>query len=103
MIVFIVCGLLSAVAMFAVMWRIDIQKFLGYPMACDVFGVLIFALIFHGTIMGMMVAVIGGLFLSAGIFFLRRMCGYKRLKLTRSKFGFNLKWHVYPAKYGKAV
>lgn len=77
----IVVGVLSAIAILVVMFRLGIRKFLGYPVLCDIVGTLILCVILYGTILGMIAAIVGGLVLSAAITLLRKTIGYERLTL----------------------
>jgi ABC-type microcin C transport system permease subunit YejB len=86
-------GFLSALALVIIMARLDIRKFMGYPVIVDIAGSVLFAVLFAGTLTGMMVAVIAALTLSAIIYIVRLVVGYERFNFkTRS-------WAFHPPRY----
>ena len=90
-------GFLSAIALVILMSRIDIRKFVGYPVIVDIIGSVLFAVIFAGTLTGMMVAVIAALTFSAIIFLVRLILGYERFDLKSRS------WQYYPPRAIGAV
>lgn len=74
----VLLGFLSALSVFVVMWRINIRRFMGYPVICDVTVCVALGLALHGSFGGMAAAIIGSLFFSAGIWCLRHLVGYER-------------------------
>jgi len=74
------------------MARMDIRKFMGYPVIVDVAGSVLFCMLFAGTLTGMMVAVIAGLTLSLFVWLIRTTIGFKRWS---KKTG----WTYYPPRY----
>jgi hypothetical protein len=93
MLIGIFMGFLSAIALVVIMARLDIRKFMGYPVIVDITGSALFCLLFAGTLTGMMVAVIAGLTLSAIVWMIRYVIGFER---------FNFKsrtWSYYPPRY----
>lgn len=90
-------GFLSAIALVILMSRIDIRKFVGYPVIVDIIGSVLFAVIFAGTLTGMMVAVIAALTFSAIIFLVRLIMGYERFDIKSRS------WQYYPPRVIGAV
>lgn len=86
-------GVLSAVALIIIMARIDIKKFMGYPVIVDIAGSILFAFIFAGTLTGMMVAVVAALTLSAVIWVVRLVMGFERFSFKRKQ------WEYHPPRY----
>lgn len=72
-------GVLSCIVVLIAMARIDLQKFMGYPAIMDVAVTLLLMWMLHGSYVGMVAAVIGGLVFSLAITVIRRCYGYKRL------------------------
>lgn len=94
--IFAVCvGVLSAIAVLIVMARIDLKKFMGYPAMTDIGVTLVLAMLLYGTYVGIVAAIIGGLFFSGLVTVIRRVYGYKRLE----RKGLNLVWVDYPATW----
>lgn len=87
----LVIGVLSALAILIVMMRLGIRKFMGYPALMDALVVLMLILMLHGTYVGMVAAVVGGLVFSGVITLIRRVWGYARLE----RRGVKLKWIYY--------
>jgi hypothetical protein len=71
-------GILSAVALLIIMTRLGLRKFVGYPVIVDITGSALFAVLFAGTLTGMMVAVIAALTLSGMIWVVRFLMGFER-------------------------
>jgi len=86
-------GFLSAIALVIIMARINIKKFVGYPVIVDIAGSILFAILFAGTLTGMMVAVIAALTLSLIIWLIRFIMGYERFNLKSRQ------WVHYPPRY----
>lgn len=81
-------GALSAFSVIIVMYRLGIRRFLGYPAILDASVVVVLGLLLHGSIAGMMAAIIGSLFFSLLITILRRIHGYERLERS----GLTFRW-----------
>ena len=92
MLIALFMGLLSAIALVVIMSRLGIKKFMGYPAVVDIVGSVLFALLFAGTLTGMMVAVVAGLTLSLIVYTIRLLVGFE--KWTK-KNG----WEYYPPRY----
>lgn len=93
MLVGLFMGFLSAIALIIIMARISLRRFMGYPVAVDIVGSVLFAFVFAGTLTGMMVAVVAALVLSGAIWIVRAVSGYER-------FNFKTKqWTYYPPRY----
>lgn len=84
-------GILSAFAVLVVMARMNLKRFMGYPVACDIVVTLLLTLILMGSFSGMVAAIIGGLAFSGLVTLYRRLFGYERLVRT----GFKLQWVRY--------
>lgn len=91
MLVAIFMGFFTVVALVCIMARINLSKFMGYPVLTDLGGTILFSLLFAGTLTGMLVAVVAGLLLSAFTWVYRYLFGFKRY--TR-KTG----WSYYPPR-----
>ena len=89
-------GILSTFALLITLSRVDIRKFMGYPICLDISGTLLFALLFHNSLTGMMIAVIATLSLWLSITVYRRYFGYKRYKLRKG-------WVFYPPRQCKII
>lgn len=99
MIFAVAIGILSAFAVLVAFWRMDIKKFMGYPAAMD-FGVTIILLwMLHGSYVGMVAAVIGGLVFSGCITLIRKGYGYKKLHWRN----FKLVWVEYEGTWKRAI
>lgn len=95
MIFAIIIGLLSAVVLIIVMSRFGIKYFMGYPAVLDIVATILLMLMLHGTYVGMVAAVMGGLFISGFISVIRRVMGYARL----TRVGYRLAWVDYPPTF----
>ena len=91
MLTYLFMGVLSAIALLIIMARLDIRKFVGYPIIVDVLGSFLFAVLFAGTLTGIMVAMVAALSLSAFIWLTRFFMGYKRFTKRNG-------WEYYPPR-----
>lgn len=91
MIFAIFIGILSALVVLIAMARMDIRKFMGYPATMDILVTVLLIAMLHGSYVGMVAAVIGGLVFSALITVIRKTYGYKRLHRVKMK----LVWVAY--------
>lgn len=87
----LIMGLITTAMFVIVLARIDIRKFIGYPILLDMLGHTLFVTLYMGTLTGMVCAAIAGLTLSASIYILRKSLGYKRYKLKHG-------WIYYPPR-----
>ena len=85
-------GLLSAIALVIILARLGLRKFMGYPVALDICGSVLFCLLFAGTLTGMMVAVVAGLALSGIVYIVRSVVGYDRWDRKQG-------WVHYPSSF----
>lgn len=92
MLIAIFMGLLSAIALIVIMARLNIRKFMGYPVLVDITGTILFCILFAGTLTGMMVAVIAGLTLSLMVYIVRQLLGFERYNRKQG-------WTYYPPRY----
>lgn len=88
MIFAVAIGILSAFVILIAMSRINLKKFMGYPATMDVLVTVLLIWMLHGSYVGMVAAVIGGLFFSGMITVIRRMHGYTKLE----RRGFRYVW-----------
>lgn len=95
MIFAVIIGLLSAVVLIIVMSRFGLKYFMGYPAVLDIIATVLLMLMLHGTYVGMVAAVMGGLFISGFISVIRRCMGYARL----TRVGYGLRWVDYPPTF----
>ena len=72
-------GVLSALAILIVMMRINLRRFMGFPATLDALVVLLLIFMLHGSYVGMVAAVVGGIAFSAMITLIRRLYGYEEL------------------------
>jgi hypothetical protein len=86
-------GFLSAASVVIVMYRLGIERFLGYPAILDATVCLLLTWMLHGTLSGMISAIIGSLLFSGMITILRRIHGYEKLEFV----GWRLRWVHYDA------
>jgi hypothetical protein len=77
---YIVLGVLTALSLMIILCRIAVRRFLGYPALLDASAVLLLAFLLHGTILGMLVAIIAALAFSCMIWGLSFLVGYERLQ-----------------------
>lgn len=84
-------GITSAITFLILLARINLTRFMGYPILVDVLGTVTFVAIFHGTLTGMLCAVIAGLSLSGAIAALRYFRGYERWHIKQG-------WVYYPPR-----
>ncbi len=75
----IITGLLTAVGIYIVMYRIGIKKFCGYLAATDATLMLVLFVVFFGTFSGMITGLIAGIFLSAMLTGSKRIFGSQKI------------------------
>ena len=85
-------GLLSAVSVFVIMWRINLRRFMGYPVLCDITVCASLAWIFHGSFAGMAAAILAALFFTIFISIYRWAFGYEKWLGKRGWIRFKGKW-----------
>jgi hypothetical protein len=95
----IAIGVLSAFVILIAMSRINLKKFMGYPAAMDVLVTVVLIWMLHGSYVGMVAAVIGGLFFSGMITVIRKMYGYTKLE----RKGYRLVWVEYNGTWYERV
>lgn len=84
-------GITSAIALLVLMYKLGIRKFMGYPVAVDIGASALFALLFAGTLTGMTVAVVAGLFFSLIVYLVRLVAGFERYSINKG-------WTYYPPR-----
>lgn len=79
----IIVGVLTAVAVIVLMFKINILRFLWVETLVDLLFTGALLMMFAGTLGGMIAAVIAGLVLSVALWIMKRRMGYERLRLKR--------------------
>jgi hypothetical protein len=87
----LIAGTVSALGMIFLILKLDLQKVCGYDFFIDVGFTFLLAWMFSGTYSGMMAAIIGGVIVSVFLFTVKKVNGYKRLKIVNRK----LVWRKY--------
>ena len=72
-------GIIAAIAMIFLFFKLDIRKVLGYDAFIDIAFTTLLAYLFAGTFSGMVAALIGGALLSVFLLIAKKVLGYKRL------------------------
>lgn len=70
---------ITFVAIYIVLWQLDIYKILGYHVLVDICVTITLATLFAGTYSGVMVAMLAGLMLSIALLITKWLIGYKRI------------------------
>ena len=81
----LIMGGLTALGIFIVLWKCDITKFNGYKVITEITLFSLLAFLFIGTMTGMMIGLVAGVFLSAALYITTKLFGAKRLK-RRGRF-----------------
>lgn len=76
----IINGMLTALAVYVVLWKWDIYKACGYGLYIDTIFSLLLAIFYMGTYSGALVAIMGGLTLSILLSATKWLIGYKRFE-----------------------
>lgn len=76
----IITGVLTAIGIFIIMWRIGLPKFCGYLWQTDTTLMILLMVIFFGTFSGMMTGLIAGIILSGLLSISKKLGGAKKLK-----------------------
>lgn len=86
MVFYIIAGVFSALAILFLFAKFDFKKVLWLDIPIDIASTILLVAMFAGTFAGMMAAVIGGCIISATLYALKKLNGYK--KPIRKKFGY---------------
>lgn len=97
MIFAIAMGVLSAFVVLIVVARCGLKKAMGYPAAMDVSVTVALAWLLHGSYVGMVAAIIGGLVFSCIITVVRKIHGYAKIE----RVGWRIKWVYYEGTWLK--
>jgi NADH:ubiquinone oxidoreductase subunit 2 (subunit N) len=89
---FMAAGFMTVLCIFMLMARTDMRKWLGYSNIVDVSFTIIMIAMFHDTFSGVVSAACAGVFMSTGLWTLRKSMGCKKLR----KQGFKLVWVYCP-------
>ena len=71
-------SILTAIAVYIVLCKLDILKVVYYEVATDIIMTVLLALLYKGTYSGTMIAIISGLLLSIMLKATRVLFGYKK-------------------------
>ena len=72
-------GLLTALGMLFLLYKVGLKRVLAYDVVVDVVATLGRMSIFAGTYSGMMAAIVGGLFISVALIVAKRFVSYEKL------------------------
>lgn len=86
MIFYIIAGVFSALAILFLLAKFDFKKVLWLDIPIDIASTALLVAMFAGTFAGMMAAVIGGCIISATLYSVKKLKGYK--KPMRKRFGY---------------
>lgn len=86
MIFYMIAGVFSALAILFLLAKFDMKKVLWLDIPIDIASTILLVVMFAGTFAGMMAAVIGGCIISATLFGMKKVVGYKKPKIK--KFGY---------------
>ena len=76
---------MTALGIFIIMVKIGIKKFNGYIVTTEVVLFTLLAFLFIGTMSGMLIGLVAGIALSAGLYITKHTFGAERLK-RRGRF-----------------
>lgn len=82
----IVFALASAVALLALLLKLNIRRCLGYDAAIDIICTIILISAFQGTVTGMAAAMFAGVFISLVLLIIKMCIGYERIKYENHRF-----------------
>lgn len=104
MLALIVSGFVLVLALFCLMARIGLRKFLGYANIVDIMFTILMFMMFHGSFSGIVSGSFSGLFMTLGLWACRKALGYERLQWVRSgRIKGEWKWVRYPAEWNKSL
>ena len=98
-------GILVGLSLLLHSFKMGIKRVLGYDLILDLFLSVTLMIAFHGTQGGMMLALIGGLFISIVLRVMRWFMGYEKLGWVMEKIKFApffappipvIRWKKYP-------
>lgn len=73
-------GLLTALGIIFLLYKVGFKKVLGYDILVDIVATLGLMYIFAGTYSGMMAAIVGGLFISVVLIIAKQFVSYEKLQ-----------------------
>jgi len=79
---FAFAGIATVVTCFIMMARSDMRKWLGYANIVDITFTVLMIYVYHETFSGVVSASIAGIFMSASLTVMRKLMGYKKLKVS---------------------
>ena len=85
----LIAGLLTAVGMLFLLYKVGFKRVLAYDVIVDVVATIGLMYVFAGTYSGMMAAIIGGLFISVVLIIAKQFVSYKKL---------SCRWVLYSVK-----
>lgn len=86
MIFFLIAGVFAGLAILFLLAKFDFKKVLWLDVPVDIISTVLLVIMFAGTFAGMMAAVIGGCIISATLYALKKLRGYKKPRWK--KFGY---------------
>jgi hypothetical protein len=104
---FLVVGIVTVLSSLVFMARMDIYKWLGYANIVDVVFTIMLVALMHGSFPGIVSAAFAGIVMSAMLYALKNLMGYKRLRCVRVRWYkgcYRMQWvYVPPTWKGKFV
>lgn len=85
-------GIIAAIAMIALLLKMDMRKVLGYDVFIDIAFTALLAWMLAGTFSGMMSALLGGAILSIYLTVSKKVLGCKKLRWVNGR----PRWVFYP-------
>ena len=79
MVAMLVSGVITALSVLFLLFKLDIKKVCGYDWAFDIAFTILVAIIFSGTYSGMVVAMTADMLVAVALLGLKRGLGYKKL------------------------
>lgn len=65
----------TTLAVYVVLWKLDIRKVCGYDIYVDVIFTMVLAIFYMGTLHGALIAILGGLMLSILLIITKKVLG----------------------------
>lgn len=73
-------GIMTGLSVLTLFMKLGVRKILGYDAILDIMLAVLLMIFFHGTASGMLVALMGGLFISIVMRIMRWTIGYQQLQ-----------------------
>lgn len=79
---FVVGGLIAALTILFLFFKLgQIRRILCFDVVIDIIATIALAMLFSGTFVGMMIALVAGFIVSVALFAMKQLMGYERLTL----------------------